>query len=191
MKTLILLFTLSMNAFALTPEQVKAINEQNARAMENIYANGVNHVNTEAPQEVESEVVTNKEFKKIQKEQAKKKEKVPFILNSSEYVKNQTKHLNKQFKVMVIGDTIIAPAGDKKACAFNYIQLTDDSGFEAQTGHGQYYIESLKGVGCSRLIDIHGQDASSVDLIVKFIGLSQSPQDPKKLVPVLEVVRVD
>lgn len=141
--------------------------------------------------ESENEVVTQEQFEKIQAEREAKETNVSYLPTSNELVNNPDKYGNKKFKVLVIGDTIVAPTGNSKACNFNYIKLVDDSGFENKTGFGHYVIESLKGIGCKRLIAIKGQDSSSITLLVEFVSFAKAPHKPSKIIPVLDVIKVE
>lgn len=141
--------------------------------------------------QVENEVVTDEQFQKIQKERKAKKEKQPYLIRSVDLVRNAQKYAGKTFKVLVIGDTVVGFNAQNGSCGFNYLKLVDDTGFEDKTGFGQYYIESPKGIGCSRVTNIQGQDVSSITLIVKLTALADAPQNPAKTIPVLEILKVD
>jgi hypothetical protein len=187
---ILLILLVSINCFALTKEQIKAINEQNTRAMQSAHSNGgTDYVNYEAP--AESEVVTEKEFKKHQKVQKKKQNKVPFISIANDYVNDPKFFMGKKFKVLVIGDTMIAAHGDSSACAFTYLKLVDDTGFEKEMGKGQYYFQSMKGIGCKQIMQTAGEEMSAVTLIVQFAGLGKMANNPSKMEPLFNIVGIE
>lgn len=180
----------SMNCFALSKEDIKRIKENNAKAQQSIYTNGHNYANKENAN-VESEVVSQKAFKKHQKEQAKKKIKVPHIRIANDYIKNHKRFMGKKYKVLVIGDTMAGANGSSKACAFTYLKLVGGTGFEKEMGKGRYYFQSLKGLSCNTLIEMVGDDMSALTLIVQFIGIDKIPENPSKVEPLFNIVGVE
>ena len=141
--------------------------------------------------EVENEVVTHEQFEKIQKQRELNETQVPYLPTENEIMGNPKKYVNKKFKVLILGDTIMGISGNKKFCNFTYTKLVDSTGFEEKTGFGLYFVESAKGIGCKRLMRIKGQDVSSVTLLVKFSSLARAPHKPSKIIPVLDVLKVE
>lgn len=158
MKTLILLFALSLNIQA---------------------------------SEVENQVITDSQFKKMQKQIEARETKAPYLPFENEIMNNKKKYVNKSFKVLILGDTIMGFSGNSKFCNFTYVKVVEDTGLEDKTGYGTYFVESSKGIGCKRLARMKGQDISSITLLVKFSSLARAPHKPSKIIPVLDVIKVE
>jgi len=189
--TILILVIFTESAFALTKEEIRNIVNNNQQAVQDVY-NGKHAHKKLDKSKVENEVVSGKNNNKVIEAGSKDdKSKYQFILPANEYVKNYKPYMGKKYSVFIVGDTIVSPQGNKNGCAFNYLKLVDDTGFEHRTGWGQYYIESGKGIGCARLISIHGQDISTITLIVKFGGLVRAPQDANKIIPIFDVIGVE
>lgn len=141
MKIMILVAILlsSSVCIAMTKEQIAEIERKNAQAMSNIYANPNQHINKEEG-EAENEVVTDKDFKKVQKERKEKAKRYAHykpIPASASLLKGTAKAGDK-FRMHIDGPKISNAKPDGKSFTFAYYD--NEPAFQ-HSGYGFYAIK--------------------------------------------------
>ena len=192
-----LCFGLKAESSGFTKEQLREIEESNKRAFE---ASKPKNTSLVAPSvEAENEVVTEEEFKTVQKKQKaiekKKAAKTPTIMASTVYLKNPKSHVGKTFRIMMKGESMFGfecKKSPKPMCEWNYL-IGDDGGFGAIVGDGFYSFECFDRKVCNSLEEVSGQETATRTVEVEMVDVVEftDKQGRKRQAPLLKALRID
>jgi len=135
----------------------------------------------------------SKSIRQNRAQQARKYRATPIIHPSIAYISTPGDHVNKSFRIMIIGDRMLNlgyyPKRIARECQFSYLALSD-IGFGAKTGRGHYYFVAPKSL-CNKLDDIAGVDIASLDLIITFEKIISLPNPTGHILnlPLFRIIR--